>query len=352
MLAVIGLIGFLMLAGQVSTDDGSQPIIRDPSPDTERESSIPVGPDRGPVTPAMVGFDGPVLDVSIGAIMISTDFDGRITALELDSGNVTRTPIRTSAFVTVDGQLVVQTGCGAWQTVEVPEFTLGEQLIGCGSYQPAEQRGADVVFFTDIGPSGAREVVVADGGGGIGAANPAVAPWPYKTAADGRVLVQATESELAWVEPTSGDSLNYADGRLIESGPGGVLWADCETSTNCGVWFGTPQHARVHRYAVDSSDGEFLARINNKGSRAVFFLEDDVLRIVTLETGHAREVANPGIGWSTATWSPDGLWLLDPVDADVVALNTLNGRTARFEGVPGDASPGWVALVDANTSTR
>lgn len=349
MLGLIGWLGFVLMTGEVTPTDRSPRPGRDPSSTIGKATSATAVARSGLNIRVIDRFEAPVLEVLTGAIAISTDFDGRITALELDSGVVTRTSIRTGAFVTVDGELVVQTGCGAWRTVKIPEYTLGHDLIGCGSYQPIGQRGADVVFFARPDPDGVgvRDVLISDGDGGVLAATVAeAATGAYATVSDGRVLIQGPDSELVWVQTGSGESTHYARGTLIESGPGGVLWADCETSTTCEVWFGTPEQARVNRFAIQSRGGEFLARINDGGSRAVFFLEDEILRIVTLETGHAREVENPGIHWSTATWSPDGLWLLGPKGTDVVALNTLNGRTIRFDGQPGDVSPGWVALIE------
>ncbi len=332
------LFGLLMTAGQEGPPSTSQP----PRPDRTSE----VGRGSIPSSRVVARTDGPVLGVPIGATAVSTDFDGRITTLALDSGVVTRTSIRTGAFVKVDDQLVVQTGCGAWQIVEIPGYTLGDHLIGCGSYQPINQRGSDVVFFGARNRDGVREVVMADGDGGVVQATPEVTPAAYGTASRGQMLIQSTDSELVWFQTSSGDSRHYANGTLIEAGPGGVLWSDCGAAPSCDVWFGTPEQARVSRFAVESSDGEYFARINDSGTRAVFFLEEEILRVVTIETGHAREVENPGIDWSTATWSPDGLWLLDPMGRDVVAFNTLNGRTVRFDGVPGDVSPGWVAVME------
>ena len=342
----LGLTIFLMAGGQEPQASPSQSLAPNSAPETQREPSSASKGDTGPNFEVVAQFDGPILNVPMAATAISTDFDGRLTALDLDSGVVTRTAIRTGAFVKAGKQLVVQTGCGAWQVVEIPEYTLGDQLIGCGSYRPIKQRGADAVFFASLGPDGESEVVMADGDGGVVDTTMAdVEPLAYVTASQGRVLIQAADSHLVWFQTRTGESTHYTDGTLIEAGPGGALWSDCETWPSCAVWFGTPEQARVNRFMIESRDGEFLARINDSGSRAVFFLEDETLRIITLETGHAREVENPGIEWSTATWSPDGLWLLDPMGRDVVALNTLNGRTVRFDGVPGDVSPGWIALI-------
>lgn len=341
--ATVVLFGFLLLAGRATSDtDPTQPPLS-PSAEIARQPSTSIVAQG---TREIDRFDGPVLGVSTGAIAISTDFDGRITALELDSGVVTRTSIRTGAFITVDGTLVVRTGCGAWQKVEIPEYELGDNLIGCGSYRPIGQRGAEVVFFASVEADRAGAVLIADRHGVVGVNLTDVAASVQAPVSEDRFLTQAAESELIQVRTSSGEPEYYTDGKLIDSDAGGVLWADCATSTSCDVWFGTAAQARVRRYRVESQDGTFLARINNDGSRAVFFLDNDILRIVSLETGHARELENPGVEWSTATWSPDGLWLLDPLGTDVVALNTLNGRTVRFDGVPGDVSPGWVALIE------
>jgi len=336
-IGIVGLLGSLLVAGPTSSSDDQLPPPSGPtSGGRARESKS-----------ASARFDGPVLGVAVGAVAISTDFDGRITALDLDSGVVTRTSIRTGAFVTVNGKLVVQTGCGGWRTVDIPEYTLGDNLIGCGSYKPVGQRGADAFFFARPDPSGAGEVLIADGQGGVVATILAgVATSAYATVSDDQVLIQAADSQLVWIQTSSGEPRRYTDGELIESGPGGVLWADCAASTECEVWLGTPERARLNRYAIQSGNGQFQARINDLGTRAVFFLEDDILRIVTLETGHARQVENPGIDWATATWSPDGLWLLDTLGTEVIAFNTINGRTVRFDGIPGDVSPGWIALIE------
>ena len=160
-------------------------------------------------------------------------------------------------------------------------------------------------------------------------------------------MFSRADDEVVWIDPATGASGVYAKGQLLAAQPGGALWTrSCEPSQQCEVWFGTPADAKVHRFVVDRFDGDLPVRLNRDATRAVFFKEDDVLRIVTTETGHARELKNPGINWSRATWSPDGLWLLDPDGAIVVALNTLNGRSRQFRGVPGDVSPGWLALID------
>jgi hypothetical protein len=294
--------------------------------------------------------DGPLLGVPTGATMISTDFDGWITAVGLDAGSITRTEIRTGSFVTVGGTLVVQTGCGAWRMVDLPDFTLGDELIDCGSYKPIGQRGANVALFERTGSSGRSEILVASGDGEVTALGPTdVAPSAYGAVSAGRVLVEAAGDELVWIQAAGGEPTHYADGRLIASGPAGVLWTSCGTPSSCDVWFGTPDQSRVHRFAFfDHRTDELLARMNRTASRAVFFLPDGALRILSLETGYAREIENPGIRWATASWSPDGLWLLDPTGPEIIALNTLNGHTVRFDGVPGDVSPGWVAVIEDN----
>lgn len=341
------LVGGLFVAGRSATEDLAAPDTTEPAIDatsTTTTSTVPTSSN----TRVVAQFDAPVLGVELGAIAISTDFDGVLLALDLDTGILTRSRIRTGSFVTIGGQLAIQTGCGGWRSVELPSMTEGTDLIGCGSYQPFGRLGAEALFFTRPDSGGLDEVLVYDGENGL---LPVVLPEAITsevvTVVDGRVLFEGADDEITMIDPATGESSVYARGQLLAAQPGGVLWTrSCESSQQCEVWFGTPDDARVHLFVVDQFDADLPVRLNPEGTRAVFFKEDDVLRIVTTETGHARELKDPGINWSTATWSPDGLWLLEPDGATVSALNTLNGRFRLFRGVPGDVSPGWLAMIE------
>jgi hypothetical protein len=340
------LVGGLFVAGRSATEDLAAPDRTEAALDVTSTTTSTILTVSG--ARVVAEFDAPVLGVEVDAISISTDFDGVLFALDLDSGILTRSRIRTGSFVTIDGQLAIQTGCGGWRAVELPGMTEGADLIGCGSYQPFGQLGAEALFFTRPDSGGLEEVLVYDGEDGL---LPVVLAQSVSsevlTVADGRVLFAGANDEIIWIDPATGESSVYATGRLLAAQPGGVLWTtSCEPSQRCEVWFGTPDDAKVHRFVVDRFDRDMPVRLNRDGTRAVFFKEDDVLRIVTTETGHARELKNPGIDWSGATWSPDGLWLLEPDGASVSAVNTLNGRFRQFEGVPGDVSPGWLAMIE------
>jgi len=342
--AVVGLgalLAWLLLAGQQDAAVRSQPL----SPELETSTtSTPI-----PRTEVIAELGTDVLGVSIGAALISTDFDDRIVVTDLDTGVVTRTMIRTGRFQTAAGQLVAETECGGWQAVDLVEYELAETFIGCGSYRPVEQRGADALLFSASDQPATSEVLIADGQGGLLATSLLdESTSTYATASGARVLVESADGQLVWIDAVTGESKPYASGHLIEAGPGGVLWTECELPADCGYWFGNPLEANVRRFAIDAGGEPLRARINNQGTRAVFFLPDDLLRIVTLETGHARELQNPGVDLGSATWSPDGLWLVGQQGPDVIALNTLNGRTASFAGVTGDGSPGWLALVESS----
>lgn len=290
---------------------------------------------------------GPVLGMSVDAIAVSTDFEGRIVALDLDSGRVTRTPIRTGTFVSVDGRLVVQTGCGGWQLLDPTTLTPSRDLIGCGPYHPVGQRGADVNLFARSDRDSAGELLIADGEGGmLAAVLPDVEISTIAAISEARLLIDDGTGQLHWIEPATGASTAYVEGRLIEAGPGGVLWLACDGPAGCEVWFGTADEPRIRRLAVEPSGEVPVARLDDRGTRAVFFEADDALRIVELDGGRERRVENPGIRWSTSTWSPDGRWLLDPQGPVVLALDAIDGRVVRFDGVPGDVSPGWVAVIE------
>ncbi len=300
-----------------------------------------------PGTRAFAQFDGPVLGVEVGASVVSTDFDGRLFALDLDSGILTRSQIRTGNFVTVAGRLVVQTGCGGWQAIELPSFVPSDDLIECSSYLPLGQRGAETSVFAHADAD--RGALVEDGQGGLAFVE-LIDDQPSSVAAvsGGRLLLDRGD-ELVWVDPLTNQVDPYADGHLLAASPGGVLWSNsCELDASCRVWFGSQDVAQLRQFVVKPFDLGSPTRLNRDGSRAVFFKPDDILRIVTTETGHARELSNPGISPASSTWSPDGLWLLETSGANVLALNTLNGRYLEFEGIPGDFSPGWIALPITN----
>lgn len=344
---VLAILVALVVAAQASDEDVAAPSTAattsaaPPSPG-ETTSTLP----SAPGTRAFARFDGRVLGVDVGASVVSTDFDGRLFALDLDSGILTRSLVRTGNFVTVSGRLAVQNGCGGWQIIDIPSFTASQELIDCNSYHPLGQLGAETFFFTRPDPDSGQEILVDDGNGGLASVRLATdPPSSVATYSGGRLLINRDDAELLWVDPATDEVEKYADGKLLAASPGGVLWSDaCGTNDVCRIWFGTQDDARLHQFVVQPFDLDRPTRLNPDGSRAVFFKPDDVLRIVTTETGHARELPNPGITPDTATWSPDGLWLLQPSGAQIVALNTLNGRVVEFEGIPGDFSPGWIAL--------
>jgi hypothetical protein len=163
---------------------------------------------------------------------------------------------------------------------------------------------------------------------------------------DGRLLLETESGEIVWTDSETGVTELYVEGELLAARPHGVLWTrSCEEGGRCEVWFGTPDDPFLSMFVVDSYHSNLPVRLNHDASRAVFFKEDNVLRVLTIETGHARELPNPGVSAGLATWSPDGLWLLEESKAVVIALNTLNGRSVEFAGVPGDVSPGWIAML-------
>lgn len=346
---MLAILAALIIATRAPSTDGAAPSTRSPtssvaSSPAETTSTLP----SAPGTRAFVQFDGQVLGVDVGASLVSTDFDGRLFALDLDSGILTRSRVRTGNYVTISGRLAVQNGCGGWQIVDVPSFATSQELIGCDSYQPLGQLGAETMFFARPDSDSAENVLVDDGNGGLATVRLAThPPSSIATYFGGRVLINRNDAELMWVDPATDEVERYADGKLLAASPGGVLWSDsCGSDGRCRVWFGTPDDARLHQFVVEPFNLDQPVRITADGSRAVFFKPNDVLRIVTTETGHARELPNPGLSPDTATWSPDGLWLLQTSGADIIALNTLNGRVVEFEGIPGDFSPGWIALPE------
>lgn len=349
LIAALVIIAGLLIAAQNTTEDLLTPQTTEPqtsSSTTPPTSTLP----SAPGTRAIARFDGQVLGVGVGASLVSTDFDGRLFALDLDSGILTRSQIRTGNFVTLAGQLVVQNGCGGWQIIDVPSFTPTGELIGCSSYLPGAQLGAETMFFAEPDSGEDQNVLINDGNGGLAVVQlDGDLPSSVATVSDGRLLIDRPGNEMIWIDPITNETESYANGQLLAAGPGGILWSNsCDSSGTCLVWFGSPEDSQLRQFVVKPFDLDRPTRINPKGSRAVFFKSDDVLRIVTTETGHAREIANPGISAANATWSPDGLWLLETSGANIVALNTLNGRSLEFEGVPGDFSPGWIALPEAN----
>ena len=343
----------------------SEPAAFDPSPARKPRSTIIVlvsalvcllallfviaSPDRGldPVPERVVLSDGPMLRYRVGQTMIATSTEGTLLALDLDSGVLTTTEISTDHFVTVDEQLIVQTSCGGWQTVDVTSYTLGRPLIGCGSYLPHRPRGSETMMFTQADSD--HDILIASEDSrmlSVSLSSPPSYPLSSIAAVSGtRLLVESTDDGLVWLDPTSGDTERYTSGELIEASPGGVLWTDCPPTGRCDVWIGTPDEPRLSRIWLASVQHRFPARLNSDASRAVFFKDDDVLRVITLETGNSRELENPGIGWSTATWSTDGLWLVDARGATIVALNLINGEVVRIEDLPYDPSLQSVALI-------
>ncbi len=349
LIAALVIVAGLVIAARNTTEDLVTP--ETTQPQTTSSTPLPTSTlPSAPGTRAFAQFDGQVLGVDVGASLVSTDFDGRLFALDLDSGILTRSQIRTGNFVTLAGQLVVQNGCGGWQIIDVPSFTPSGELIGCSSYLPVGQLGAETLFFAEPDSGEDQDVLIDDGNGGLAVVQlDGDPPSSVATVSDGRVLIDRAGVELVWIDPITNETESYANGQLLAAGPGGILWSNsCDSSGTCRVWFGTPDDPRLNQFVVEPFDLDRPTRINPEGSRAVFFKPDDVLRIVTTETGHAREIANPGISAAGATWSPDGLWLLETSGANIVALNTLNGRFVEFEGVPGDFSPGWIALPKTN----
>ncbi len=348
---MLAILAALIIATRASSMDRAAPSTPSPTSSVapspaETTSTLP----SAPGTRAFAQFDGQVLGVDVGASLVSTDFDGRLFALDLDSGVLTRSRVRTGNFVTISGRLAVQNGCGGWQIVDIPSFATSQELIDCDSFQPLGQLGAETLFFArpDGDPDAAENILVDDGNGGLAAIRLAThPPSSIATYSSGRVLINRDDDELVWVDPATDEVESYAEGKLLAASPSGVLWSDaCGPDGRCHVWFGTQDDARLHQFVVEPFNLDQPVRINADGSRAVFFKPDGVLRIVTTETGHARELPNPGITPDTATWSPDGLWLLQTSGANIVALNALNGRVVEFEGIPGDFSPGWIALPD------
>jgi hypothetical protein len=349
---VLGLTG-----GAATEDEAGERAERTPSTSpreeesslagTSRSSSDSSAAERGPNVRVIGQLDAPVLGVEIDAIAVSTGFDGRLVAVDLNSGIVTRSRVRAGSFVTVDGSLAIQTGCGGWQIIEVPSFDSGRELVGCDSYRPAAQLGGDVVFFSRVDTGGPGDLLMSDGRGGLTSVGiDDLAPESLVSVTNGRLLLETESGEIVWTDAETGVTELYVEGELLAAGPDGVLWTrSCEEGGRCEVWFGTPDDPFLSMFVVDSFHSGLPVRLNYDASRAVFFKEDDVLRVLTIETGHARELLNPGVSAGVATWSPDGLWLLEESKAIVIALNTLTGKSVEFAGVPGDVSPGWIAMV-------
>jgi hypothetical protein len=343
----------------------SEPAASDLSPERKPRSTIIVlvgalvflvailfviaSPERGPdpVPEQVVLSDGPLLGYEVSQTMIATSTEGTLLALDLDSGVLITTEIFTDHFVTVGERLIVRTPCGGWQAVDMTSYTLDEPLIGCGSYLPYRPRGAETMMFTRSDSD--HDILIADDDSRMLSVSlssrPSYSLSSIAAVSGTRLLAESTVDGLVWLDPTSGETENYSSGGLIEATAGGVLWTDCPPTGRCDVWIGTPDEPRLSRIWLASVQRHFPARLNSDASRAVFFKEGDVLRIITLETGNSREVENPGIDWNTATWSTDGLWLVDARGATIVALNTLNGDVVRIEDLPYDPSLRAVALI-------
>ena len=300
-----------------------------------------------PVAEQVVLSDGPLLGNPVGQTMITTSPDGTLLALDLDTGVLITTEISTDHFVTVGERLAVRTPCGGWQAVDVTSYTLDQPLIGCGTYLPHRPRGSETMMFTHSDSD--RDILIVSEDSRMLSVSlssrPSYSLSSIAAVSGTRLLVESTGDGLVWLDPTSGETENYASGGLIEATAGGVLWTDCPPTGRCDVWIGTPDEPQLSRIWLASVQRRFPARLNSDASRAVFFKAGDVLRIITLETGHSREVENPGIDWNTATWSTDGLWLVDARDATIVALNTINGEVVRIEDLPYDPSLRAVALI-------
>ena len=130
-LAALGL-------GTWALGDGDDAEPERAGPTTTRPSTItvttarPRPPTTRPPRTTTTLPPGPVLGEPVGAVLVGTGHDGRIAALDLDTGELRRGEDRIQGAVVHRGTPVVDDGCGSWSVLDVETLTLGPELTPCG----------------------------------------------------------------------------------------------------------------------------------------------------------------------------------------------------------------------------
>lgn len=360
-IALFALVGLLIGAGLLGTEFASSPqtsmtttTVAPTTSSTTLDPNNPAPPTTGVLGPGLRIINvlpAPVLGVESGLVTVSTDFDGRLVVVDLDTGAMTRTPIRTGRFVEFDSRILVQNGCGGWQELDFANFALGPEVIECGSYRPLGQLGAKTRAFT--APNDPSFLVI-DGLGGLRRVT--LPQFDVDGLADmgGFVALQLSDLGVTFDPETLEVSPDGA-ARLLAVADHDLLWTDCELGTSCGLWLWSTRDFGSTRLPIDPNVRELPVRLASAGfptrqgeaARAVFFDdEQNVLHILDLSTGQMAIVDNPGLRYSRASWSPDRHWLVDTTGRTVTALDVRDGSVVEFDQVPGDVSPGWVAIVE------
>ena len=348
-LAVLALAG-RSFAGRVAGDeDTAPPTAAIPGDEISASTSTQAPPSTTTSRPGRFvdGLPGPLFENEIGAFLVSTNFDGRIIAVDLDTSELIASRIRTGSFIVFDGRLLTQTGCGGWTTVNLPTMSFGEEVIGCGDYQPLAQTGGATSMFAQHDPSGPSSVLIADGTGGTIEVVADVATSVFTPLAhEQRLLLDVPGAGLVWFDGSTGLTEPYADGQLIGAGATGVVWSTCTADLECSSWFGTPSEPRSVQLDIDLAPGTGVARLAPNGSVAIFFPNSGTtVQVIDLATGISTRIEGAGIDGTGSDWSPDGRWIFDQADDQVRSLELATGRTVDFTAVPGDVSPGWLSLI-------
>lgn len=361
--ALVALFGLLLGAGLLGTESASSPqtsttttttTVAPTTTSTTPDPDNPASPTTGILGPGLRIVNvlpAPVLGEESEAVTISADFDGRLVVVDLDTGAVTRTPIRTGSFVEFDRRILVQTGCGGWQEVDLANFALGPEIIDCGSYQPLQQLGAKTRGFT--APNDPSFLVV-DGLGGLRRVTLPHLDEDGLADISGFDALQLSNLGVTF-DPDTLEVRPDGTARLLAVADHDLLWTDCGLVTSCGLWLWSSRDFASSRLPIDPNVRELPVRLASAGfparqgevARAVFFDADqEVLHILDLSTGQMAIVDNPGIRYSNASWSPDRHWLVDTTGRTVTALDVRDGSVVEFEAVPDDVSPSRLAVVD------
>lgn len=353
--AVLGLAGWSLLS-----NDGDEPAAAPVPVTTAVDRAVsttarPATTERTPTTTRTTTTTttvprGPVLGEEVGAVLVSVGTNGRLQALDLDTGEVTLSDVEgRNGVVVFEGQLVVADQCRAWSVLDPLTLDSIRPLTECGFDTWTHPVTAFVDYSSGVSPYGFGRMLVGDGSGGVIEVQMPEIESAYPTHfSSGMVLWDVAGAGMVRQDATTGELTSYADGRLIMAVADTILWQTCVVDLTCTTWLGTPSEPQARNVTTALPQGYRVSSLAPDGTKAILSeVNTGRTEIVDLNTGAIIELPVWLEGYD-ASWTPDGHWIVaqnySGSAAGVRAISTLDGSVRDLPGVAVGRGP--LAIVE------